>query len=315
MRRALSYMLLASSVALYGVFNPLRVEHVAMLAIGIGLAGLSRTTRDLVVSFLPMLIFVWVYDLMRLFRERAWDAVVVEDVYRLEQTLFGWLTPRTGDLGPVDWFRDHHHVVLDCLGGLWYSAHMPAIVLFGAYLWWRTRRDETDGRARRRLDRFLWGFLAMSVVGLVVQAWCPVAPPWYVEQFGFAPPGEPIEGDPAALARVDALLGIDYFASIYGQSAYVFGALPSLHVATPVWLALHVRHRIGRPLAWGFAAAMAFFAVYLTHHYVVDVLAGVVLALVVYLPMAWTSAARWPVRLRRRLHVALFDRLPNGSGS
>ena len=38
----------------------------------------------------------------------------------------------------------------------------------------------------------------------------------------------------AALERVDALLGIHYFARFYAKSQYVFGALPSLHVAD-VW--------------------------------------------------------------------------------
>ena len=295
------------AVLLYGTVHSLSGTHVAMLAAVVSLAAVSRTTRDLVVSLLPIVLFLWIYDLMVIFQERAWHVVVVEPVYRLEQTLFGWMTAQPGDLGPVDWFRDHHHIVLDGLGGLWYLTHVPAIILFALYLWGRSRGESTEEPStRRRLDRLLWGFFAMSIVGLALQAWCPVAPPWYVEQFGFAPPGHPIEADPAGLARVDAQLGVAYFETIYSENAYIFGAIPSLHVASPVWLTLHVRHPVGRPLAWGFALAMAFFGVYLGHHYIVDVIAGAALAGAVYLPLAHTSLRHWPPRLRRAIHAALF---------
>ncbi|MFB6352076.1 MAG: phosphatase PAP2 family protein, partial [Bradymonadaceae bacterium] len=245
-----TYLGLIGLLVAYGRIHTFGPEHAAMLGLMVTLGTISQGTRDFLISVAPMIIFGWVYSFMHVFRERAADVVSVESIYRLEQTLFGWMTPEPGDLGPVDFFRDHHHLVFDALGGVLYATHMPAVIAFGIYLWWLHYRPPSDG-ARRRLDRLMWGFLFMSVIGLAIQALFPVASPWYPEKYGFAPPHRPIPGDPAALARVDAALGFDYFEGVYSQASYIFGAFPSLHVASPVWSALNVRHRMGRVAAWG----------------------------------------------------------------
>jgi hypothetical protein len=292
-------------LALYAAINPLRAEHLAILVI-VGILGLSsRSTRDLLVSILPMALFFYIYDLMRLVAVYSTDNVIIEGIYRAEEVIFGWMAPQAGALGPVDLFRQHNHIFFDLLGGVWYALHIPCILLFGIYLWFKSRGG-LPHRTDQRLHIFMWGFLVMCIVGLAFQAGVPVAPPWYVEQYGFTPPTAPVDGDPAGLARVDAWLGIKYFEGVYTKNAYVFGALPSLHVASPVWLALNVRHRVGRPVAWLFAGMMGLFAVYLTHHYILDIVAGVALAVGVYLLMTRTPVKRWPTRLHNYLHEAFF---------
>jgi membrane-associated phospholipid phosphatase len=81
------------------------------------------------------------------------------------------------------------------------------------------------------------------------------------------------------LARVDAWLGVPYFAGMYGRASDVFGAMPSLHVAYALIVVL-----VGWPSLpplWR-AASLAFFflmtfaAVYLDHHWVLDAVAGIV---------------------------------------
>jgi len=313
-RRVGAYLGLSVLLVAYANIHTFGLEHAAMLGLMVALGSISSATRSFLVSLAPMIMFGWLYSLMHVFRERAAKVVDIEGFYRLEQWLFGWMTPQSGDLGPVDFFREHHHLVVDVLGGLLYATHMPAVIVFGIWLWWRHYRGTGDG-ARRRLDLLMWGFLFMSVIGLAIQALYPVAPPWYPEQYGFAPPHRPIEGDPAALTRVDAALGIDYFEGVYSQAAYVFGAFPSLHVASPVWLALNVRHRVGWIAAWLFAAAMGTAAVYLTHHYVVDVLAGAGLAVAVYAALVSTRLRSVPSRLREGLHGLFFAKEERRSSS
>ena len=98
------------------------------------------------------------------------------------------------------------------------------------------------------------------------------------------------------LARVDAWLGIPYFAGVYGRSSDVFGAVPSLHVAYPLLMLLDGfrRHRwVGRVLLIWFYLSMCFAAVYLDHHWVFDIVLGSFYAVVI----SWTMRRLLNARL------------------
>jgi membrane-associated phospholipid phosphatase len=76
---------------------------------------------------------------------------------------------------------------------------------------------------------------------------------------------------------VDALLGMSYFAHFYARAASVFGALPSMHCAYPLLGLLTAWRGAGRKeraLHVAYAVWMACSAVYLAHHWVIDVVAG-----------------------------------------
>lgn len=313
---------LALVLFLYGWLNPLRMEHWGLILVFLALAIASRATRTLAVAVWPAALFGFAYDLMRLLLTRSYNMAPSAFVYGLEAELFGWMSPSSGALGPVDFFAENHSILLDLPGGLWYSTHIPAVIFFGLYLWWRTYR-EREG-SERRIDKYFWGFLIFNVVGMAAWAIFPVAPPWYVEAHGLVAPGtlnlgHPLWGSPAGLARVDQWLGSPHFADLYRQSTYVFGAMPSLHAAAPIWVALWARKKWPRALAWGYALAMCFFAVYLTHHYVVDVLAGALLASVIYLLLERTRLGLWAVALNRWIRGwvdALFGRpILSGDGA
>jgi len=73
--------------------------------------------------------------------------------------------------------------------------------------------------------------------------------------------------------------------------------LPSLHVAYPVLAALLVRQipqlRWARWPALAYAMLMAFAAVYLQHHYLIDVLLGMIYAVItVRILRAWERPRR-----------------------
>ena len=75
-----------------------------------------------------------------------------------------------------------------------------------------------------------------------------------------------------------------YFQAIYSRSSNVFGALPSLHAAYPflVWItSLKVFPR-AHWLFLGLSLLTGFAAVYLCHHYVIDVLLGLAYATIAY---------------------------------
>src|SRR5262249_33709070 len=105
----------------------------------------------------------------------------------------------------------------------------------------------------------------------------PAAPPWYFRKHGSRVNlrAAPYEG--THLARVDQFLGYPYFKKFYARASDVFGAVPSLHCAYPLLMILErwrLHGRVGRSLLVLFYGSMCFSAVYLDHHWVIDVILG-----------------------------------------
>src|SRR5260221_4921147 len=127
----------------------------------------------------------------------------------------------------------------------------------------------------------------------------PAAPPWYYHQHRCAVDLSAAASAGPNLLRVDTFLGIPYFASLYGRSSDVFGAIPSLHVAYPLLMATsgwRLHHALGRTLLVFFYTWMCFSAVYLDHHWVIDILVGSFYALAAALVLPGLD--RW-LRSRR----------------
>lgn len=164
--------------------------------------------------------------------------------------------------------------VLDVFTGTAYAVHffMPWIV---GFIFWGWRKD------RELFFRFTYTLAILNLMGLVTYALLPAAPPWYVLKYGFAQPEieHHVIGGAAGLAKLDKLLGINFFGLVWGTlNPNRFAAVPSLHGGHSLTCAIFC--------AWGFRelkvwqrslfflypAVMWFAAVYLNHHYVIDLL-------------------------------------------
>ena len=87
--------------------------------------------------------------------------------------------------------------------------------------------------------------------------------------------------NPARTLRFDALFGTSFFIGMYGAGANPFGAIPSLHISYPVLsVVFAMRLKRFRGFTVVFACMVGFAAVYLNHHYLIDVLLGIVYGLV-----------------------------------
>jgi len=234
----------------------------------VGLFAVARL-RPFLDRMVPYALFVVVYDAIRYLRPHFLRAerVATCSVRDLELWLFS-----VGDgLTPGEWLAARATPATDLLFAAPYFVFVYVVLGYAVFLFFRDRE---------RMSRFLWAFLVANLIGFSTWLLLPVAPPWYVHAHGctvdlHAP------ASAAGLARVDAWLGIDYFRSFYAKSTYVFGAMPSLHCCYPMlglmtaWR--HITWRT-RPLhivyvLWMFAAST-----YLDHHYLVDGLAGFVVA-------------------------------------
>ena len=279
-----------------------RPEQFILVAAMLPLLVWSDATRRFFLGMLPFLLFGIVYDLMHitqpLFR---YLHIHVEEPYRFDMMFFG-IPTAGGRLTPNEFFRLHHWPVVDFFTGLAYIVFVYWSIGFGAYLA-LFRRDE---EGQRLLRRFGWTFLLMNVVGFATYYVYPAAPPWYVAQYGLGPANLDARSSMAGAARWDALTGIPYFASFYGRSADVFGAIPSLHVAYPLLTFLFGRELRKRWLdaaSFGLFLLVCFSAIYLDHHYVLDVLLGVLYTVV---------ARRIDLALERR-RLARAAELPAGA--
>jgi len=199
----------------------------------------------------------------------------VEDIYRLEQFLFGIEMPDGRLITPPEYFIGRYQIALDLPCAFAYCFYMYESFLLAFYLF---------AKNQLMLRRFTWAFFVTNLLGMVTYYVFPAAPPWYVVEHGLGPAILDAAASPARLGVVDTYLGIQYFEGFYARSSNVFGALPSLHAAYPIIAWLHTRKSFPR-MHWlflAFALLTGFAAVYLLHHYLIDVLLGALYALVAY---------------------------------
>jgi membrane-associated phospholipid phosphatase len=238
----------------------------------------SDATRRFFTGMLPFLLFAIVTDLSRLTAPLFQVLPIhVEEPYRLDQLVFGVRTAGRV-LTPPELFAIHHWPAVDLVAGTAYIIFVWWALGFAAYLALFRR----DAAGRRLLVRFGWTFLAMNVAGIVTYYLYPAAPPWYVAEYGLGPVHREARASMAGAARWDALTGIPWFTSFYSRSPEVFGAIPSLHVSYPLLTYLFGRELGKRWLdaaSFGLFLLVAFAAVYLGHHYVIDVVLGALYAI------------------------------------
>jgi membrane-associated phospholipid phosphatase len=160
--------------------------------------------------------------------------------------------------------------------------------------------------------RFGWCFFALNVAGFVTYHLYPAAPPWYYHAHGCAVDLSTHASEGPNLARVDAWLGVPYFAGMYGRSTNVFGSMPSLHCAYALLVALEgwsVFAAVWRAASVAFYALMVFAAVYLDHHWILDALAGSGYAIAV------VAGARGLARWRSASRRTAVQVAPDASGT
>ena len=123
--------------------------------------------------------------------------------------------------------------------------------------------------------RYVVSALATYYVGLVACVLLPTAPPWLAGQTGALAHVFRIAEDVYAGASVEAY---DYAYAVAGTNAVA--AMPSLHQAIAALIALATMriHPVAAALGWAYAITMGVALVYTGEHYVVDLLAGVLLA-------------------------------------
>jgi membrane-associated phospholipid phosphatase len=269
-----------------------RPEHALFLVVIPLVAYTSAASKRLFVGLVPMAYLGLVYDAMRWVKDVGITPARVHlcDLRALDMRIASATVD--GVPGSVhDSVQAHPSTTLEVLSAIPYGTFIYVSFGFAVFLYIKDYE---------RLRMFGWSFLLVNLAGFVTYHLYPAAPPWYFHAHGCTVDLAARASEGAGLARVDALLGVPYFHGFYGRSSDVFGAVPSLHVSYPLLILAFgwpVFRAPGRAFAIVFLASMCAAAVYLDHHWIIDVLLGLAYALVVYAGVTALFRARSGKRL------------------
>jgi len=278
-------MILVLMVARGAYMSPdLFVILALVVAVVIGRARLFL--RD----WLPFLAIFLGWESMRGLADELGATVHSEDVIALERFFFAGRIPS-------EELQAAFHVpgqvnVLDLATTFLYVAHF-ALPLVVAFTFWVLER--------RLFYRYLLALMLMSFAAFICYVLIPVAPPRFAGSFG-----PPLAVEDIARSTFIQLHFAPVTTWLYGSiSGNPVAAFPSLHSAYPVLAFLFARTRWPRAslilLVW--SAAIWFSVVYLGHHYVIDVVAGIFFAIGAYAALQSPTLKRfanWLTGLGRR---------------
>lgn len=166
------------------------------------------------------------------------------------------------------------HPMLDIIAWFPYGVgHFVFPFVVAAFLWLFRSKDVLH----------LWGkaFGYLNLTGVLFQILFPCSAPWYELIHGLTPADYSMKGSPGGLARIDALFHAQGYTVAFSNSPVVFGAFPSLHAASATMEALFLSHFFPQTTryAWAYAGTLYWATMYLTHHYLIDVVGGACLAI------------------------------------
>lgn len=272
---AISVAYLLLSYVLIG-FKP---EQIVLVLLFNTLYFISDATRKFITGFSVFIVFWILFDYMKAFPNYHFSSVHIKDLYDAEKRLFG--VHINGVIyTPNEYLWKHSNDFLNIATGIFYLCWVPVPLAFAAWLFFKNKAQ---------FFYFSLTFLLANIIGFALYYIYPAAPPWYVQQHGFYLQAH-VPGNTAGLERFDNLLNTDIFKSLYAKSSNVFAAMPSLHAAYPlVVLYYGLRNKLGL-INILFAIIMVgiwFSAVYNSHHYVLDILAGITCAVIAIYSFQW----------------------------
>ncbi|WP_295712367.1 phosphatase PAP2 family protein [Mucilaginibacter sp.] len=247
-----------------------KTDELVLVLIFNSLFYASAVTRKFILGFSIFIVYWIIFDYMKAFPNYKFNAVHIADIYNFEKHLFG-IQYKGNLLTPNEYWRVNGNTFIDVAAGIFYLCWIPVPLAFAAFLFFKNKRQ---------FLKFSLTFVLVNLLGFVIYYTFPAAPPWYVQYHGLL--FHPLtQGNTAGLAKFDAYFNAGIFKSIYAKGSNVFAAMPSLHSSYPVIVLYYgIKNRLGIVNVF-FAIVMLgiwFTAVYASHHYVLDVLAGIICA-------------------------------------
>jgi hypothetical protein len=160
-----------------------------------------------------------------------------------------------------------------------YATHFVAGLTIAAVLW---------SRSRSEWERWMRRYVGICFAALVVYIAYPMAPPWMASEMGELGQVSRITG------RGWSEIGLDRIDLLLQGVGNPVAAMPSLHAGIAFLIAMYGVQRLRSPVRWLlvlYPVSMSVALVYYAEHYVVDIVAGGLLAWAVLV-----GASRWERR-------------------
>ncbi|NLG49795.1 MAG: inositol phosphorylceramide synthase [Chloroflexi bacterium] len=231
------------------------IESLALLAVVALLWG--RRQRAMLLDLAPFFLLLATYQGLRSFADEiALTEVHVTDLIAWEKALCGWIIPAR--FVQLYLTGQPYTALLDKVLLAVYMSHFVWPVVVAIALWLRRRGDYW---------LFVLGLLALSYAGFATYILFPAAPPWWATYHGYL--------------MEQPVLMRPYGPGMVSRIPNPVAAMPSLHMAYQVYIVAYCLW-VWRKKALAMLVMpvlMAFTTLYLGHHYVIDLLAGIVYGL------------------------------------
>jgi inositol phosphorylceramide synthase catalytic subunit len=245
-------------------------DQLVLVALCNALFYSSKISRKFLIAYTTFLVYWIIFDYMKAFPNYRYSPVHIADLYNFEKHLFG-INFQGNLLTPNEYLKINSSAFLDILSGLFYICWIPVPFGFGIYLFFTNRRE---------CLLFTLTFVLVNLLGFVVYYTYPAAPPWYIQDHGFAFYPNMHENI-AGLARFDDYFHVHIFRAVYSKGSNVFAAMPSLHSAYPIivfYYAFKNKMRWGTVFFGIVTVGIWLAAIYTSHHYILDVIAGILVS-------------------------------------
>lgn len=267
----LTALISSTYLLISGLLIGFKTDQLFLILICNVLYYISIPTRKFITGFSIFIVFWILFDYLKAFPNYNYNSVHILDLYNWEKDWFGFVSNGIR-VTPNEFWLANSQTFFDVLCGLFYIMWVPVPIGFSVYLFITHRREQ--------FLCFLLTFLLVNLLGFVGYYLYPAAPPWYIQQYGL----EFIKNTPsnaAQLVKFDAFFNVPVFQTLYSKGSNVFAAMPSLHSSYPLIVIYYgLKNRLGWVnVFFGVVVVGIWFAaVYTSHHYVLDVLAGIATA-------------------------------------
>jgi inositol phosphorylceramide synthase catalytic subunit len=281
----------------FGLLVGLRTEHTVLWCFSTTLWFINSSTRNFLLHLAAWLCYWMLYDSLRIAPNYTVSKVHIQDLYELDKNLFGIYSNEI-KISLNEWCTLHKTPILDVIAAIFYISWVPLPILFSIVLYFTNRP---------LYHRFTWGFLTVNIIGFVIYYIFPAAPPWYVAEHGFDF-NINVPRSAAGLNRVDQLFEIELFKKIYTRNSNIFAAMPSLHSAYPLitlFYAVISKQKWAITLFSITSIGIWFSAIYTNHHYILDVAAGIGVAIMGYFVFEKVIFKHWIIFQKRKLKSTL----------
>ena len=258
-------------------FSPDQFFMVAFIAVIL----IGGRTKQFLWDWIPVLLLLFGYEYLRGLAPILIKSPNIWPMIRADQFMFGFIPSiKLQEL----LYSPHSLRWYDYMAVILYVSHF-VIPMITAFIFWIYNR--------RTFKHFSAGFLILSYLAFLTYIIFPAMPPWMASNLGHIPPLQKIMDQ--VMGSFAHPISVPTVYSFFG--ANLVAAVPSLHAAYPFLIFLYVRQQISWLgfLITPYVLGVWFSVVYLGEHYVIDVLIGILYALIAFMIIKIVSKKFQPV--------------------